>query len=43
MPPLGLVTIDQRGRELWLVTVSGEYDLSNAAELRRVLESCADG
>ena len=43
MPPLGLVTIDQRGRELWLVTVSGEYDLSNAAELSSVLESCADG
>ena len=38
MPPLGLVTIDQRGRELWLVTVSGEYDLSNAAELSSVLE-----
>ena len=43
MPPLGLVTIDQRGRELWLVTVLGEYDLSNAAELRGVLESCAEG
>src|SRR3954451_10125818 len=42
MADLGMVTVNRRGRSLWLIGLLGEHDLSNITQLTRTIDEACD-